>query len=669
MLRFYTNFTSMKSKLGLIIGISTFLISTILIAYTTISARSQAIKAAQENAMAIAKDYAGQVKTEMEKGLTASRIMAQSFSGIHSASSPIKLSREEANTILKQILVSNESFYSTNTVWEPNAFDQQDEAYKNFDAAHDTSGRFIPYWFKENGQLLFETTAGYDKGTYYTIPKTTKAETIIDPISYTVNGSRIFLITITAPILNNNKFYGVAGVDIALDWMQKMVSDANLYDGKAKLNIISHSGVISASTESDTLIGKNVKKVFPDYNTQIADLERGAEGSILSDSTLKVHAPIYLGNSNTPWQVSITIPSDVILAEANAQMWKMILISGTLLILSLAIILYIVQKQIKPLDSMVRITKNVAEGDLSYQEIKVSNDEIGQMSKALAVLMEGLRKTTAFANQIGKGNLEAEFTALGEKDVLGNALISMRDNLKNVAEEDKKRNWLTEGLARFGDILRNNHDDIQQLSENVIINLVKYLEANQGVMFVITEEGDEVFLEQTATYAWDRKRYRQSRVPLTEGLAGQAVLEKDYIYLTDVPKNYISITSGLGHANPTSILIMPIIINDVVMGVIEIASFKRLEPYQIEFISKIGESIASTLSSVKITQTTRRLLEEARLSTEEKRAAEEELLQNQEELQATQEGMKRTMEELRKENTQLMAELLRANKNHKSVSA
>lgn len=657
MKNFFGNLTSMRSKLGLVIGISTFLIASILIAYTTIIARDHAIRAARENAMAVAKDYAGQVQADMEKALTSARTLAQTFSAKQVHTNPLSLSRDEAHTIFKEILLQNESFYGAYTCWEPNAFDGMDEAYKNFDPAHDSTGRFIPYWFKENGELLLETTQGYSKDTYYTIPETTKAETIIDPVTYTVNGSRISLVTIVAPILNNNRqFYGITGIDIATDWMQQMVKSARLYNGHADINIISHNGTIAASTMGDTLVGQNIREAFPDYTQQIASLAKGDEGSVLSDQFLKVHAPVFIGNSNTPWQVSIKVPSELILAEANSQMWKMIFISFALLIFSLAIILVIVQRLIKPLESMVRITERVAEGDLSYQEIKTGKDEIGQMNDALGRLMEGLRKTTDFANQIGKGNLEAEYSSLGEKDTLGQALLSMRSSLQEIAEEDRKRNWVTEGLTQFGDILRNNNDELSTLADNIITALVKYLGANQGGMFILRGEGEEKQLELVATYAWNRKRFRDKIMSLGQGLAGQAVLEKEYIYMTEVPRDYVSITSGLGDANPSAILIMPLKVNEEVMGIIELASFKPFEQYQIDFVAKVGESIASTLSSVQINQTTRKLLEEARISAEEIRAAEEELKQNQEELEATQEEMHRTIEELRRENKRLQEE-------------
>lgn len=659
MIKNYYKFTTLRTKLSLLTGLITFVVAAILIVYTTRAAREQAVKAAHENAMEHARDYAAQVEAEIEKGLSAARTLAQTFSGLKAVENPLSITRADANAMIKEIVVQNPSFYGAFTSWEPNAFDGQDTAYVNADASHDPSGRFIPYWFKDNGKVMVETVLGYDTDAYYTIPEKTKKEVIIDPVTYTVNGGRVSLTTIVAPVVKNNTFYGLTGVDIATDWMQEMIGNINLYDGKAEVNVISYNGTITATTLSDTLLGYKLLEVFPEYNEQEAALKRGAEGFVFSDEYLKAYTPILIGDSNTPWQVSVKLPSELILAEANSQFWRMVFISSALLLLSLLLIYLVVKKLVKPLDTMVAVTTRMAEGDLTEQQIKAGNDEIGRMGAAFSTLASGLRKTTEFANEIGKGNLDAEFAALSEKDVLGNALLSMRNSLQSVAEEDKKRNWATEGTAIFGDILRRNNDNINVLCENIVTRLVKYLGANQGGMFILTEgdEDEEQQLELVATYAWERRRIRNKIISIEEGLAGQAVLEKDYIYLTDVPADYINIKSGLGGANPTAILIVPLKNNEQVMGVLELASFREFEQYQIDFITSIGETIASTLSSVKINQTTRQLLEESRLSTEEKRAAEEELLQNQEELQATQEELQRTINELKAENQRLENEL------------
>jgi HAMP domain-containing protein/putative methionine-R-sulfoxide reductase with GAF domain len=288
---------------------------------------------------------------------------------------------------------------------------------------------------------------------------------------------------------------------------------------------------------------------------------------------------------------------------------------------------------------IVKLGKGVLPEDQNRQ---FSNDEIGEMAHAVGALVEGLKSTSFFAENIGNGKYDSEYQPLSADDVLGNALIEMRNNLKRVADEDKKRNWATEGLAKFGDILRKNNDNIARLSDEIISNLVKYTRSNQGGLFILNDDDkNEPYLELAACYAWDKKKYLEQRIYEGEGLTGQAWLEKDTIYMTDVPDDYVMITSGLGEANPNCILITPLKVNDEVYGVLEMASFFTFQEHEIEFVEKLAESIASTISSVKINERTSRLLNESRELTEQMRSQEEEMRQNMEELQATQEEMER----------------------------
>ncbi|WMN07723.1 GAF domain-containing protein [Marivirga arenosa] len=294
-------------------------------------------------------------------------------------------------------------------------------------------------------------------------------------------------------------------------------------------------------------------------------------------------------------------------------------------------------------DIIVKLGKGILPED---NERKFGNDEIGEMAIAVGQLVDGLKDTSYFAENIGNGKYDSDYEPLSEEDVLGNALINMRGNLRKVAEEDKKRNWSTEGLAMFGDILRKNNDNISLLSDDIISNLVKYTKSNQGGIFVInSEEDDEPFLELTACYAWDKKKYLEQKIYEGEGLTGQAWLEGETIYMTEVPQDYVMITSGLGEANPNSILIVPLKVNDEIYGIIELASFNEFQDYEREFVEKIAENIASTISSVKINERTSKLLEESREMTEQMRSQEEEMRQNMEELQATQEEMERSQRE------------------------
>jgi PAS domain S-box-containing protein len=374
-----------------------------------------------------------------------------------------------------------------------------------------------------------------------------------------------------------------------------------------------------------------------------------AENSIESEVIPLTNQLINKLNVIAKNQNEVTGKSDQEVIDAIKRLKTLTVILGGVF-LAIAIIsgIYLVLSITKPVAFLKNIVVKLGRGELvEEKQAKFNNDEIGDMALAMDALVNGLKGTTLFAENIGNGNYNTDFKPLSTHDVLGNALINMRNNLSKVAEDDKKRNWATEGLAKFGEILRTNNSDLLKLSDEIISNLVKYLKANQGALYIIDDEleGEEQTMSMKACYAWDKKKFTNHKIFRGEGLAGQAWQEGDTVYLTEVPQSYVRITSGLGDANPSSVMIVPLKVNDQIFGVVEIASFNLFEDYEMEFVQKIAESIASTISSVKINAKTQRLLEESQEMTEQMRAQEEEMRQNMEELQATQEEMQRSTSE------------------------
>ncbi|HSH52768.1 MAG TPA: PAS domain-containing protein [Bacteroidales bacterium] len=279
-------------------------------------------------------------------------------------------------------------------------------------------------------------------------------------------------------------------------------------------------------------------------------------------------------------------------------------------------------------------------------------DTSKNLHKALKQELDKNQRTFRFVEKIRMGNIDAEYKVQGEDDVLGQSILNLRDNLKKNKEEedrrrneDQQRNWIAEGIAKFGDILRRDSDNIEELSYNIISNLVKYIHANQGAFFIIEDEDEaDTHLKMTACYAYERRKYADKRLELGEGIIGAAILEQETIYMTDVPESYVNITSGLGKATPGCLLVVPLKVNEEVHGVIEIGAIKPIEKHIVEFVENVAENIASTISNVKINSRTAKLLKESQKQAEVLAEQEEQMRQNMEELQATQEEAARQSE-------------------------
>lgn len=502
--------------------------------------------------------------------------------------------------------------------------------------------------------IVFGANAAY---TVYTIYKgnelLSRSQEVINPITDAVKDFKEMVIN--SKMLTTNWVYLQSNEDDKNSL--RAIHDYEYLDVKNRIEqyvpLIEFSDSVatpdSVFTEFDKLLAieKDIMTdldAFEDYEDAIKKFM--AEEAIESEVLPRSRDLIAMLNGINDYLNEMETNASIDLVKNNKQLLNTTSILAIVLLVIGIILAFSISGNItKPINYLRDIIDRLGTGELvSIDNTKFSNDEIGDMATSLTSMAKGFGENAVFAKNIGDGKYDSEFQPLSDNDTLGNALLEMRSNLKKVAEDDKKRNWSTSGLAKFGDILRSYTDNFGKFADEIISNLVKYMEANQGAMFIIESndaESNEPYMELAACYAWDKKKFLEKKIYKGEGLSGQAWIEGDVIYLTEVPNDYISITSGLGESNPKSILIVPLKLNDEVHGVIELASFKEYEEYEIEFVERIAESIASTISSVKVNERTQKLLEESTMMTEQMRAQEEEMRQNMEELQATQEKIQR----------------------------
>jgi len=235
-----------------------------------------------------------------------------------------------------------------------------------------------------------------------------------------------------------------------------------------------------------------------------------------------------------------------------------------------------------------------------------------------------------------------------QNKVLQESQNELEENLEALEEsrtEEAKRQWANEGENRMGNLLRQDFTDMNDLYYGIISEVVHYLEVNQGALFTVEATGEgmaaQEHLVMKSCYAYNRKKFIDKRIAKGEGLTGQAWQEADTLYLTEVPQSYVNITSGLGNAAPKAILIVPLKVDDLVVGMIELAAFNELPAHKVKLVQTMSTNIASHLQSQANATRTKVLLQKTQQMTEEMRAQEEEMRQNMEELQATQEDAAR----------------------------
>ncbi|MCF6183508.1 MAG: PAS domain-containing protein [Bacteroidales bacterium] len=269
------------------------------------------------------------------------------------------------------------------------------------------------------------------------------------------------------------------------------------------------------------------------------------------------------------------------------------------------------------------------EKDLKFEETK-------QYSQLIFNFTESLRK----------GESVKKSPDLPENDKIVKSLINLSEEIeKRQKEEDQRkkedaqRAKTSEGLAYFGAVLREHNNTIEELTQTVTNELVKYIEAFQAAFYLIDNTSGNKLIKEVSNYASGKKRLASKEFKWGEGLPGACIIEKKTTYLKNISKDYLEIESGLGSAKPRSLLIVPVVTQEgIIHGAIELASFKEYEDFEVKFIEQVAENTAMTISTLKINEETAILLKESREQAGALSSREDELQKTISEMRRLQEN-------------------------------
>jgi methyl-accepting chemotaxis protein len=237
---------------------------------------------------------------------------------------------------------------------------------------------------------------------------------------------------------------------------------------------------------------------------------------------------------------------------------------------------------------------------------------------------------TNFVNELINGKLDVEYrgaeASQPERYKLVGALLKLRQQTQEFVLSKRETDWVTQGFANFVEVLRTDDTGMEQLSNRILEQLVKYLGAAYGLFYDTAERDGQTVLRLTACYAYERAQLGKEVWP-GEDLVGQAYRDKNIIHLTKLPQGYLPVASGLGQAPPKEVVIVPAIVNNQVFAMLELASLEPFLPHQLEFMRKLGENIAATVAGLKSNERTHEMLEASESQAEMLRAQEEMLRQ------------------------------------------
>ncbi len=279
-------------------------------------------------------------------------------------------------------------------------------------------------------------------------------------------------------------------------------------------------------------------------------------------------------------------------------------------------------------------------------------DNVNQLA---ANLTNQVRAIAEVSTAVTKGDLTRSITveALGEVAALKDNINEMIRNLRDQTQKNTEQDWLKTNLARFTRMLQGERD-LSTVSNMVLSELAPLVNAQHGVFYVTDrdEEGHTV-LALAASYAFNNRKHLANKFRLREGLIGQCAHEKSRILLSNVPQDYVQISSGLGEAPPLNVIVLPALFEGDVNAVIELASFSRFSETHQSFLNQLMELIGIVLNTIAANMRTEGLLKQSQLLTSELQAQQEELKKTNDRLESQAKTLRQSEELLRSKQDEL----------------
>jgi methyl-accepting chemotaxis protein len=431
-------FKSIQFSVVALAGASVLAVVSALVIYALFSgARTEAVvqevsqgmleRVIEKRLVSIAQEQVSQIQRELEVPLIIAADLARTHNllGDHPAtdtdSAMLASSREQLSILARETLRTNPKLLTTYIGWEKNAFGSVDAKYAGTETpTHDASGRFGPWWFRnDDGSLAAQPLSdmenqtllpsGLRAGEYYLCPQETRHNCVTDPAPFTLGGKTVMLSSFVVPILVKDKFQGIVGADLSVDFIQDLLVnvDKHLYDGVGEIALIASNGRLVAYTQDASKLGEAASTVLaPEVQASLKQL--GNDGLRYevdkAQGQIRLFMSFSIANTGSRWTLMLQLPIDAVMAESRQlqqdlsalrekEILGMVLVGLLIGGIGLLVIWLVGYGIANPLKRMVAMLEDIAqgEGDLTRRLHSDRGDELGTIAKGFNLFLNKLQ--------------------------------------------------------------------------------------------------------------------------------------------------------------------------------------------------------------------------------------------------------------------------------------
>jgi methyl-accepting chemotaxis protein len=482
---------SITKKLIVNVVAGVALLNLIMVGFIGYQTASKGNTFANEVAIHRSEGVAMEVKNYVNQAIETTSTLTNTLKSLRASEN---IQREDIAIIFEQVLKTNSEYLAIWTLWEEDAFDGKDHLYRENTQYNATEGRMNLSLYKSGTNIEFEKPEIEDyQEDYYTEPKKKKAPLVTAPYHYSFNGDEadnMYITSIAFPIIENNKYLGVVGLDINLERLSTMVSNVSLYT-TGKASVISNDLQIAAH-QDPKLQGTNLTRFLNvERELSVESIQEGKSYILRDnkvDNLLKTFTPLYFNGIDEPWSVMVEVP----LSEVNSALVLLLTSMAGILVISLIllslIVLVIARNITRPIVRTIASVEEVAKGNLNTHILFTErNDEIGQLANSLKTLTDKLKEIlggvfssadnvaaasqqmSSTAQQMSQGSTEQATSTEEVSSSMEQMAANISQNTENARETERIAQNVLSGMEKVGNRAKESLSSVKSIESKISI--------------------------------------------------------------------------------------------------------------------------------------------------------------------------------------------------------